>query len=145
MFARVSEFLGLKAGKTSPKDELALATAALLVQVSKADGDFSAGERAALLKALTERYGLDAWSASEILTRAETREAEATSLYEFTRTLARELDQDERQEIVRLLWQVALADDSLDNFEANALAKIAGLLGVTPEDRVRIKHEVMGR
>ncbi|TNE67170.1 MAG: TerB family tellurite resistance protein [Alphaproteobacteria bacterium] len=141
MFERITEILGLKAD-TQKDGGLALATAALLVQVSKADGDFSSAERARLTDCLTDHFGLAHDAATEILTRAETELADAPSLYDFTRVVTKELDQEERQEIVRLLWRVANADHHIDNFEANALAKIAGLLGVATHDRIRLKHEV---
>ncbi|MCJ9428302.1 TerB family tellurite resistance protein [Kordiimonas marina] len=143
MFDRVSHLLGLKPKHHSHHDGLALATAALLVQVSKADGDFSADERALLLGCLEDQFNLESDIADEILARAEREQDDAASLYVFTRAVTRELDQDGRQEIVRLLWRVAFADNQIDNFEENALAKIAGLLGVTAHDRIRLKHEVM--
>lgn len=143
MFDKVSKLLGLKADHSkSEADGLALATAALLVQVSKADGDFSAQERAALVACLKDQFSLDDGAASELIERAELDQADATCLYAFTRTIARELDQDARQDILRLLWRVALADSHIDNFEENVLAKVAGLLGISPQDRIRIKHEV---
>lgn len=143
MFDKVSKLLGLKADhSTSGADGLALATAALLVQVSKADGDFSADERTALVACLKDHFSLDDAAAAELIERAEMDQADATCLYAFTRTIAKEMDQDERQDVLRLLWRVAFADSHIDNFEENVLAKVGGLLGISPQDRIRIKHEV---
>jgi uncharacterized tellurite resistance protein B-like protein len=143
MFGTVSKLLGLEAGHgKSENDGLALATAALLVQVSKADGDFSGNERAALTACLKDHFSLEDAAAAELIARAELDQADATCLYGFTRTIAKELDQGERQDILRLLWRVAFADNHIDNFEDNVLAKVAGLLGISPADRIRIKHEV---
>lgn len=143
MFDRVSKLLGLKADHSkSAADGLALATAALLVQVSKADGDFSAQERVSLAECLKDHFSLDGAAATELITRAEMDQADATCLYAFTRTIAKELDQEARQDILRLLWQVASADNHIDNFEENVLAKVSGLLGISSRDRIRLKHEV---
>lgn len=142
---KVTELLGLSssADQTAQSDrDLALATAALLVQVSVADGSFDASEKLRLLEELQSHFGLSDADATHILTEAETAHGEASSLYKFTRVVTAELDQDGRQEIVRLLWRIAFADNVIDNFEANALAKIANLLGVSTEDRIRLKHEV---
>lgn len=143
MFDRFSKlFGGRPATRAGESDGLALATAALLVQVSKADGDFSETERSALTASLLDHFGLEAEVAGEILARAERSQEDATCLYRFTKALTDELDQEGRQAIVKLLWRVALADNHLDNFEANVIAKVSGLLGVSPRDRVNLKHEV---
>ena len=144
MWGKVSSLLGLKAEVTTDKtSELHLATAALLVHVSVIDDDFSEQERISLLICLKSQFDLAHDVAEQILSEAEVKQQEASCLYQFTKAITSELDQEGRQDIVRLLWQVAFADNLLDNFEANLLAKVAGLLGVVTEDRIRIKHEVM--
>ena len=143
MWNKVTELLGLGADKKDSKaNDLQIATAALMVSVASSDGEFCDDERERLTDCLTEHFWLTSEEAEEIMDRAHEEEQTAPSLYRFTHAITRELDQDGRQEIVRLLWQVAFADNHIDNFEANVLAKIAGLLGVTEEDRIRIKHEV---
>jgi uncharacterized tellurite resistance protein B-like protein len=143
MWNKVAELLGLgDKTKGSKANELQLATAALLVHVASVDGDFDDDERERLTDCLTEHFWLTAEEAEQIIEDAEEEEHDASCLYRFTRAITSELDQEGRQEIVRLLWQVAFADNRIDNFEANVLAKIAGLLGVTEQDRIRIKHEV---
>jgi len=143
MFDKVTKLLGLKAKPVEKtRNDLQLATAALLVYVSRADGDFSADERAQLLTCMIEHFGMESEDASQILDDAEAQQQEATCLYKFTKAITDELEQDGRQDIVRLLWRVALADNHIDNFEANVLAKVSGLLGVSTRDRVALKHEV---
>ncbi|WP_262693751.1 tellurite resistance TerB family protein [Kordiimonas aquimaris] len=143
MFDKVSALLGLKEPESvDPQYNLQLSTAALLVYVSCADGEFSAEERSQLIVCLTDQFELDTETAEHILSEAELQQGGATCLYQFTRAITDQLDQDGRQDIVRLLWRVALADNHIDNFEANMLAKVAGLLGVSTRDRVLLKHEV---
>lgn len=143
MFDKVTKLLGLKAkADETPDNSLHLATAALLVYVSRADGDFSSGERTQLLDCMKGQFRLTDADAEQILDDAEAQQQEATCLYSFTKAITDELDQDGRQDIVRLLWRVALADNHIDNFEANVLAKVSGLLGVSTRDRVLLKQEV---
>ncbi|MEX0297511.1 MAG: TerB family tellurite resistance protein [Kordiimonas sp.] len=144
MWGKVSELLGLTdtVGVGEVK-ELHLATAALLVQVSLSDGEMAASEKAQLIACLSEQFSLDTDIAEKIFSDAQSEQNEANCLYKFTRVVASELDQEGRQEIVRLLWQVALADNRIDNFEENVLAKVSGLLGVSAQDRIQIKHAVM--
>jgi len=144
VWGKVSGLLGLKAEVVTDKtSELHLATAALLVHVSMVDDDFSDHERVSLLVCLKTQFDLAHDVAEQILIEAEVKQGEVSCLYQFTKVITGELDQEGRQDIVRLLWQVAFSDNQLDNFEANSLAKVAGLLGVVAEDRIRIKHEVL--
>lgn len=143
MFEKFSALLGLKPTSENQKtSDLHLATAALLVYVSRADGEFSNAERTQLIACLVEQFDLDTETAQQILSDAESQQQDATCLYQFTKAVTTELDQSGRQEIVRLLWRVALADNHIDSFEANVLAKVAGLLGVSTRDRINLKHEV---
>lgn len=142
MFEKISKILGLKGENEQGASGLELATAALLVQVSKADGEFTDDERVQLVACVKEHFDIDQAAAEALLERAERDQSDATCLYAFTRQVAKELDHDERQEIIRLLWRVAFADKHIDNFEENVLAKVSGLLGISPQDRIRMKHEI---
>ena len=124
-------------------DPLHLATAALMIEIALADGHASDDELAALKASMASEFGLKDADIDPLIEEARSEAAEALDVYKFTRIVAAELDQEGRQQIVKLLWQVALVDDTIENFEENALAKIAGLLGVRPADRVRLKQEVM--
>lgn len=145
MFDKFLSLLGL-ADADAPQgrdQQLALAAAALMVQVSMSDGDFDPRERAALLQSMTEDFDLGEAVAEQLLKEASEAQRDATCLYKFTRAITAELDQDGRQTIVKALWRVALADGVIDNFEDNILAKISGLLGVIPADRVRLRQDVL--
>lgn len=142
MWGKVSALLGVTKAEEQGNNDLQLATAALLVHVSLSDGEFSSDEKTTLLACLIEHFGLTASVSETILANAEKEKEDAHCLYKFTRAISKELDQEGRQDIIRLLWQVAFADNHIDNFEANIIAKIGGLLGVSSRDRIQIKHEV---
>ena len=54
--------------------------------------------------------------------------------YQFTSVLKRALDDDGRQKIVEMLWDIAYADGAPDEFEENTIWRIAELLGVSTRD-----------
>jgi uncharacterized tellurite resistance protein B-like protein len=143
MWGKVSELLGLQTGNADNKvDELHLATAALMVHVSLVDENFTADERNQLLANLKQRFGLTEADAKQILEDAEAEQKDTTCLYRFTKVITGELDQEGRQEIIKLLWEVAFADGHIDEFEKNIIAKVGGLLGVSAKDRIALKHIV---
>jgi uncharacterized tellurite resistance protein B-like protein len=57
--------------------------------------------------------------------------------------LHKSLDAEQKKDVIRLLWQVANADDQLDKYEDFLVRKVADLLYVPHSDVVRLKHEVM--
>jgi uncharacterized tellurite resistance protein B-like protein len=63
----------------------------------------------------------------------------------FTSVLRRALDDDGRQKIVEMLWDIAYADGAADEFEENTIWRIAELLGVSTRDRVLLRQRVAGR
>jgi uncharacterized tellurite resistance protein B-like protein len=142
MWGKVSELLGLSDSANHEGNELQLATAALMVHVSLVDDEFTSDERMQLLVNLQKRFGLSVGDAEQILNDAEAEQKDTTCLYRFTKIITGELDQEGRQQIIKLLWQVAFADGHIDDFEKNIIAKVAGLLGVSAKDRIALKHEV---
>ena len=75
------------AAATSGDDRRQLASAALLIEVAKADASFSDDERDALLNLLGHTFALDPASLAELEALAAQRSDEAVSLHEFTRQI----------------------------------------------------------
>ncbi len=126
------------------EQRLRVATAALLVEMSRADFEEDDVERDTARKVLSAHFDLDAAEAAELLGLADSRADEAVSLHEFTSLLHQHLPVADKHEIVRMLWSVALADARLDKHEEHLVRKVAGLLYVSHSDLMRIKHRVLG-
>ena len=69
---------------------------------------------------------------------------ESVCLFDFTRALHESLDVEQKHEVVRLLWKVAMADATLNKYEDYLVRKVADLLYVSHRDVIRIKLEVTG-
>ncbi len=119
------------------EEELRLAAAALLVHASQIDGHVDLEERKKLKELLKSRFGIDDAELRRILKEAEAWEHDSVDLYSFTSVLCRGLDQEGRQRIVEMLWEIALADGVLHEFESNLVWRTSELLGVSTRDRVR--------
>ncbi|MCP4001604.1 MAG: TerB family tellurite resistance protein [Gammaproteobacteria bacterium] len=125
------------------EDRKQLALAALLVEMARADFDESQGEHDRIIDLLAGHFNLSGSEAQELLTRARETADSAVCLFDFSRTLHQSLDDGQKQEVVRLLWQVALADENIDKYEDYLVRKVADLLYVSHSDVVRLKHEVV--
>ena len=126
----------------NPEERQQLALASLLVEMAKADFDDSQVEHDLIIELLAVHFELKPAEAVELLDRARNSANEAICLFDFTRALHESLDTKQKQDVIRLLWQVAHADNRLDKYEDYLVRKVADLLYVSHSDVVRIKHEV---
>jgi uncharacterized tellurite resistance protein B-like protein len=126
------------------EDDYRLAAAALLFHVIAVDGAVSAEEREALSALLQSRFELDAGDAATLVSAAETADKEAVDLYGFTSILKRRLDEDEREHLIELMWTLVFTDGKVHEFEDNLLWRVAELLGVSSQARIRLKQAVRG-
>ncbi len=143
--ALFDQLSGEPASAQRPDAELRLAAAALMVHAAVVDGAMDEDERDALEETLQRRFDLPPQEAHDLIEEAERHERDAVDLYRFTSVLARHLDQDGRQKIVGMLWEIVYADGQIHEFEANLVWRVAELLGVSTRDRVRLRKQVEKR
>jgi uncharacterized tellurite resistance protein B-like protein len=118
---------------------IALATAALLVEVMRLDGTAD-DERNAVLKAVTEQFGLGDDEAAEIVAFAEAEVREAVGYYQFTSLINRHFDVVQKERIVEMMWRVAWADASVSAHEMHVIRKIADLIHLPHASYVAAKQ-----
>jgi len=111
-----------------------MAAAALLVEAALADGTFDKQERLQVEDVLMHMFALSEIEARTIIADAEERVAQSNQLYGFAKTLRDTLDYSRRVELMQMLWEVVYADGQLDDFEANLVRRVNGLLYVTDQD-----------
>ena len=121
-----------------------LATAALLVEMSRADYTVREIERGAVVDAVRKAFGLGAEETAELIELAEAEADEATSLYDFTQLVNDGFDLPTKEHVVELLWQVAYADGHVDKYEEHLVRKIADLIHVPHRAYIRAKHVAAG-
>lgn len=118
-----------------------LAIAALLCQVSQADHSVDEQEQATKIQMLSKLLSLTETDAETLLQDAALRSENSASLYEFTDQL-RDLEHQQRFELIQSMWQVAYADNHLDPIEEAIIRKVAELLYVNHSDFIRAKLSV---
>jgi uncharacterized tellurite resistance protein B-like protein len=128
------------AGDGTREHAYRLATAALLVEVSRADFEVCEIEQASVENAIRRAFDLSLAETRELVELAEAEAAEATSLYQFTRLVNDSFDLETKEHIVELLWQVAHADGSVDKHEEHLVRRIADLIHVPHRAFIRAKH-----
>jgi len=116
------------------EQDLHLASLALLVFAAQLDGDFDSAEHHKINEIAQIRFGLSPEMAQDIVNEASKVAAQTTDLFSLTNEINNHLDVDLRVSVIEMLWDVAYADGVLNDYEANLVRRVAGLLYV--EDHV---------
>lgn len=118
-----------------------MATAVLMVDVARADHVFEEDELNDVLRLIEKHFMLEPEEAATLFNAANEKADDLTSLHEFTQLLHHNLREDEKAQIVSLLWRIAYADGELDKFEDALVLKISDLLHVSRARVMRLKHD----
>ena len=124
-------------------DPLQLAAAALLIELSRADYHQDAEEQRAIEEALKQSFNLEQQQLDELVALAEAQNQEATSLYQFTSLINDHYSPEQRFELIKMLWQVAVADGEISKYEDHLIRKIADLIYVPHSEFIRAKLTVV--
>jgi uncharacterized tellurite resistance protein B-like protein len=124
---------GAAPGPERPFEIQKLAAAALMVECARIDGAFDEKERDAICHAVREAFALDRETGEQLVAVGERHEDEMWDSWLFTETIKRHFNQEEQVEVIRRLWEVALADEALHPFEERLIARVARELGLSEE------------
>jgi uncharacterized tellurite resistance protein B-like protein len=141
MFDAISRLFNNPSDTKSFATEPRLAVAALLVHLAAVDGDVSDVERDAVKGALMDYYGLGDGEVEKLVAEATRRDAESVDFYRFTSAIA-SLPDEEKIEIVRMMWQVVFADKKNHELEDNMVWRIAELIHVSARDRTVLRNQM---
>jgi len=126
---------------TSRNDHtLKLTTAALLIEVSRADFELDAAEKASIVGTLRTSFNLSVVELDALIVMAEDEVQQSTSLYQFTRLVNDSYDYEQKLTLISSMWQVAFADGNLDRYEEHLIRKVAELTYVVHKDFIRLKQ-----
>ncbi len=122
-----------------------LSVAAILVHIVAVDGVVTSDERRRLREVLKAHYGLTDAETETLVDEATQRDDDAVDLYGFTSVLKRDLDEEQRKEVVELMWEMVFADGEVSEFEDNVVWRVAELIGVSTRDRMLLRQRIEAR
>ncbi len=150
MIDRIKSFLlnlegaGAEDGRRSA-DDRQIAVAALMLEAALMDESFDDEERRVIKRLLGERFQLDGPQTEELLQIAQDRVEGSLQLYGFTSVVKDSFTPQERIELMEMLWQVAYADGKLDDYEANLMRRVSGLIFVSDWDSGQARKRALAR
>lgn len=149
MFERLQTFFQTLAQQRESNalapDDPRITVAALCFQIMEADGLIHDRERSKLEEILTEKYALDRPSLQKLMVAGQAAENEAVDYYRFTADLKRQLDTEQRLNLVGILWDIVYADGDRSEMEDHAIWRVAELLGISQRDSVHLRQEAAER
>lgn len=128
----------------SEEQTIHLATAALLIEVTKADFELTEQESGAVIETLRDCFELDPVTLDSLLKLAEEELHQSHSLYQFTRMINDYYNYDQKLELIACMWRVAYADGDLNKYEEHLIRKVAELIYVSHKDFIRLKLAASG-
>ena len=94
------------------------------------DGHFDPDERKTILGLLEGRFRLTADEATRLLGVGEKLQSQSNEVFKFTLAANRSFSEEERIELVEMMWTTVLCDGVVHDYEGNLMRRIAGLLHV---------------
>ncbi len=142
--------LVLGSNELTPLEPIAItvgdeAAAALLVDAASIDGNFDSAERVTIAALLAKKFDLNAKEVEALINEAVVLVDKSVDHYGFARKVKEAYDHDARVDLVEMLWQVAYADGVVDDFEANLMRRLAGLLNVSDRETGDARKRVIER
>ena len=119
-----------------------LATAALLIRVATVQSEMSEARRRKLHAVLRAGFGLGDLTTAQLIEDAVAADRSAIDLYHFTRQLNDVLDDEGRRRVVKMMWEVAYVDESMNEVASNIIWRVADLLGVPSRQRIELRQRI---
>ena len=120
--------------------ESVIGISALLVHAAKIDEIYSDHEKN-LVKGFIKSY-LNNVDTNEILKEAELIEKNSNQLLNYT-NIIKQNTLDVKKDIIKHLWKVIISDNSVDQYEANLMRRICGLIYFPDKECAEIKLKLL--
>lgn len=118
-----------------------LAAAALLCEVMRADYQEDPAQLVALREMLSGSLDLEGEAVDELVALAREEVESSVDHYQFVSLIKQHYDYPRRCELVRMMWDLALADGEHHHLEEHRIRQLADLLHVGHGDFIRAKLE----
>ena len=120
--------------------ESVIGISALLVHAANIDEIYSEHEKE-LIKNFIKLY-LSNEDVNEILKKAENIEKNSNQLLNYT-NIIKQNSVEIKKDIIQHLWKVIISDNSVDQYEANLMRRICGLIYFPDKECAEIKLQLL--
>ena len=146
MIDRLKSFL-LGSPEEAPREfgDLQVAVVALLIRAATSDARFGEEERDTIRRIAADSFGLTPEAVASLVKEAEGEESETLDLHRWAQAIKRAYSEEERVGVIEKMWEVVYADGVLDDYEANLLRRVAGLIYGPDRESGQARQRVIAR
>ena len=117
----------------------------LLLEACQIDGDTGKVELEYIKKLLVNKFNFTLDQAEKNLLEALEKSDERIEIFSQIKIILNEMNHEERIDVIEMMWGVILSDGVLDDFEANLMRRMNGLLYVSGEESALAKQRVLNQ
>ena len=134
-------FFKKKEVKEEKPKNLRLIALCLAFEVANADNDIDEREKDLILEKIKSTIDVSILNEKEIYNVIKEENDKRVSFYDLIHDINTNLEKEEKIKILRLLWEIAYADDVLDVDEEKIIKRSAEMLGIKPSIVLKTKEE----
>ena len=119
---------------------LRLATATLMIEISRADFQQQESELGRMRELLKQQFSLEIGELDELMQQAQDRADNLVSLQHITRLLNENFDQQSKARVIEMMWLEVYADGVKDHYEEHMMRQVSELLYVPHSAFIQARH-----
>ena len=117
----------------------------LLLEACQIDGETDEVEIAYINKLLINKFNFTESESKENINQAISNSEERVEIFSQIKIILNEMDHKERIDVIEMMWGVILSDGVVDDFEANLMRRMNGLLYISGIESAEAKERAMNQ
>ena len=138
--AAIQKVTSKDSGEEEYKGEDIQAVIVLLLEACQIDGETDNVEIEYVTNLLINKFNFTQSEAEENINKTLKNNAERIEIFSQIKIILNEMDHNERIEVIEMMWGVILSDGVVDDFEANLMRRMNGLLYISGIESAEAKE-----
>ena len=143
--AAIQKVTSKDSGEEEYKGEDIQAVIVLLLEACQIDGETDNVEIEYVINLLINKFNFTQSEAEENINKTLKNNAERIEIFSQIKIILNEMDHNERIEVIEMMWGVILSDGVVDDFEANLMRRMNGLLYVSGIESAEAKERATNK
>tara|TARA_Y100001970_G_scaffold273818_1_gene372544 strand:+ start:5858 stop:6301 length:444 start_codon:yes stop_codon:yes gene_type:complete len=124
-------------------DTIQIAISTLMIQTAVYDGVFDEQEKSKILELIKKYFNFNEDQKLSLFKIAMKVNDDSNDMQQFTRILNDNMSEEEKLNIIEMLWKIIISDGHIDDYENALIRKISGLLYISDRDVGQIKKKLI--
>jgi len=124
-------------------DTVQIAISTLMIQTAVYHGVFDEQEKSEILELIKKYFNFNEDQKLSLFKIAMKVNDDSNDMQQFTRVLNDNLSEEEKLNIIEMLWKIIISDGHIDDYENALIRKISGLLYISDRDVGQIKKKLI--